>query len=170
MSISIYLQTFWKTIVLSSEVQEVLPSNTEQIPEWFNIQLSFSLCNTPFLCSYVPESFSRVSYVLIFVKCIVNSHARHIYIYYRSTFQARSQNCEKRLLGSSCPSVCLSVCLSVRMEQLGSHWMDFDKTIYLNLFRKYVKIIQVSFKCDKHKEYCKWRHFHIYENILLNLS
>jgi hypothetical protein len=29
---------------------------------------------------------------------------------------ALSQNCEKRLLASSCPSV--------RMKQLGSHWMD----------------------------------------------
>jgi hypothetical protein len=36
-------------------------------------------------------------------------------------FQARSQNCEKRVLGSSC----LSIRLSIRMEQLGSHWMDF---------------------------------------------
>jgi hypothetical protein len=32
-------------------------------------------------------------------------------------FQARSQNCEKRLLASSC----LSVCPSARMQQLGSH-------------------------------------------------
>jgi hypothetical protein len=32
-------------------------------------------------------------------------------------FQAHSQNCENRLLASSC--------LSVRMEQLGSHRVDF---------------------------------------------
>jgi hypothetical protein len=36
------------------------------------------------------------------------------------THWARSQNCEKRLLASSC----LSVCPSVRMEQLDSHWTD----------------------------------------------
>ena len=36
-------------------------------------------------------------------------------------FQARSQNCEKLILISSC----LSVRFSVRMEQLGSHWTDF---------------------------------------------
>jgi hypothetical protein len=41
-------------------------------------------------------------------------------------FQARSQNCEKRLLASSYPSV--------RMEQLGSHWTDFDETWYLRRF------------------------------------
>ena len=40
-------------------------------------------------------------------------------------FQVRSQNCEKRLLASSCLSVCLSVRPSIRMEQLRSHWMDF---------------------------------------------
>jgi hypothetical protein len=37
-----------------------------------------------------------------------------------SGFQARSQNCEKRSLASSRPSF--------RMEQLGSHWTDFDET------------------------------------------
>ena len=34
-----------------------------------------------------------------------------------SFYYARSQNCEKLLLASSC--------VSVRMEQLGSHWTDF---------------------------------------------
>jgi hypothetical protein len=38
-------------------------------------------------------------------------------------FKARLQNCEKRLLVSSCPSVCRSV----RMQQLLSHWTDFDE-------------------------------------------
>ena len=33
------------------------------------------------------------------------------------------QNCEKRLLASSC----LRVCLSVRMEQLGSQWTNFHQ-------------------------------------------
>jgi hypothetical protein len=35
----------------------------------------------------------------------------------------RSQNGEERRLASSC----LSVCLSVRMEQLGSRWMNFHE-------------------------------------------
>jgi len=34
-----------------------------------------------------------------------------------------SQNCEKRLLASSCPTVRLSI----SMEQLGSHWADFHE-------------------------------------------
>ena len=38
------------------------------------------------------------------------------------------------------------VCLSVRIEQLGSHCMDFDETIY---FRKSVEEIHVSVKSDK---------------------
>ena len=40
-------------------------------------------------------------------------------------FQARSQNCGKRLSASSCPSVRLSV----RIKQLGAHWtvlLKFD--------------------------------------------
>ena len=42
-------------------------------------------------------------------------------------FYAPWQNYEKRLLASSCLSclnVCLYACLSVRMEPLGSHWME----------------------------------------------
>ena len=38
---------------------------------------------------------------------------------WRSPSQSRSQNCEKRLLASSCPSV--------RMKQLDSHWTDFNE-------------------------------------------
>jgi len=38
-----------------------------------------------------------------------------------SHLKARSQDCEKRLLASSC----LSVCPSVRMEQFNSHCTDF---------------------------------------------
>jgi len=42
------------------------------------------------------------------------------------------QNCEKRLLDTSC----LSVCLSVRMELLCFHWKDFHKNPYV-FFKKY---------------------------------
>ena len=42
-------------------------------------------------------------------------------------FQARSQNYERRLSASSCPSVCLSVCPSPRMEQLCSYWTDLHE-------------------------------------------
>ena len=69
---------------------------------------------------------------------------------------ARSQNCEKRLLASS-----------VRMEQLGSHWKDFDEIWYFRLFRKPVEKIQVSLKSDKNNGYFIWRRFHIYDNISL---
>jgi hypothetical protein len=40
-------------------------------------------------------------------------------------FSSRSTNCEKRRLASSC-----------RVEQLGSHWMEFHEIWYLNIFRK----------------------------------
>jgi hypothetical protein len=56
---------------------------------------------------------------------------------------AHSQNFEKQLLASSC------LCPTVRMEQLGSHWADFHKIWYLNIFRKSVEKIQISLKSDK---------------------
>jgi hypothetical protein len=56
-------------------------------------------------------------------------------------FQGCSQNCEKRLLASSCPSV--------RVEHLGSHWTDFHEISYLRIFRKYVEIFEVLLKWDK---------------------
>ena len=36
--------------------------------------------------------------------------------------------------------------LSVRMEQLGSHYTDFNEISYLTIFRKSVEKIQVSLK------------------------
>jgi hypothetical protein len=58
-------------------------------------------------------------------------------------FSALSQNCAKRLLVLSCPSV--------RMQQLGSHWTDFQDIWHLWIFRKSAKKIQVSLKSDKNK-------------------
>jgi hypothetical protein len=74
----------------------------------------------------------------------VSSHIRT-----KHNFWARPQNFEKRLLASSC----LSVRPSVRMEQLGSHWTDFQEILYLSIFRKPVEKIQVSLKSYKNKGY-----------------
>jgi hypothetical protein len=38
------------------------------------------------------------------------------------------------------------VSLTVRMEQLGSHWTDFQETGYLRVFQKPVEKIQVTLK------------------------
>ena len=46
----------------------------------------------------------------------------------REVLRRFSQNCEKQLLASSCPSVC--------MEQLDSHWTDFHEICCLNVFSK----------------------------------
>ena len=78
-------------------------------------------------------------------------------------FQGRSQNCEKRQLTSSC----LSVLLTVRVEQLGSHWMELLEILYLSTFRKYVKIIQVSLKSDKDNAYFTWRPIYVYDHVRL---
>jgi hypothetical protein len=66
-------------------------------------------------------------------------------VFFVKRFYALSQNCWKRLLASSC----LSVCPSLRMQQLGFHWTDFDKTWYLSFFRKSVEKIKMSLKPDK---------------------
>jgi len=62
-----------------------------------------------------------------------------------SHFKMRSQNCEERILVSSCLRVCLFISLFLGMEQLGSYWTDFHEILYLNIFRKYVEKIQFSF-------------------------
>jgi hypothetical protein len=57
---------------------------------------------------------------------------------------------------------------SVRMEQLGSHWTDFHKVLYLSILRKFVEEIQVSLIPPKNNRYSTCKHFHIYDNISLN--
>jgi hypothetical protein len=76
------------------------------------------------------------------------------------------QNCDKRLLASSCLSVRPSIC----MEQLGSHWMDSCQIWYLSIFKKSLKKIQVSLKSNKNNGYFTWRPMYVYNNILLNSS
>jgi hypothetical protein len=51
--------------------------------------------------------------------------------------QARSRNCAKRQLASSC----LTVRLSVRVGQLGSRWTDFHEILHLRMFKKSVEKI-----------------------------
>ena len=50
------------------------------------------------------------------------------------------------------------------MEQLGSHWTDFNEIWYLRIFRKSVKKIQVSLKSDKNNRYFTWSPIYIYDN------
>jgi hypothetical protein len=56
---------------------------------------------------------------------------------------ARSQNCEKQLLVSSC--------LFVLMEQLGSHWGDFQEIWHLKNFSKFCRdnssVIKIGQEC-----------------------
>jgi hypothetical protein len=42
--------------------------------------------------------------------------------------------------------------LAVHMEQLSSHWKDFRKNLYLNIFRKSVEKIQLPLKSDKNNK------------------
>ena len=83
---------------------------------------------------------------------------------YNNEFEARSQNCEKRLWASSY----LSVRLYIRIEKLGSHWTDFCGTWHLRIARKSVEKIQVSLKSDKNDVYFTRRPLHIYDSVSLN--
>ena len=42
-------------------------------------------------------------------------------------------------------SIVMSVCPSVHMKQLGSHWADFHKIWYLNIFQKSVGKFQFDY-------------------------
>ena len=72
--------------------------------------------------------------------------------------QGRPQNCEKRLLASSC--------LSARMEQLGSTGRTLLKFYVWEYFRKSVQKIQGSLKSDKNRGYFTWRPIHIFLSYL----
>jgi len=53
------------------------------------------------------------------------------------------------------------------MEQLGSHWADFQKICYLSIVRKIVEKIQVQLKSDNNNEHFTWRLIYIYNHICL---
>jgi hypothetical protein len=54
------------------------------------------------------------------------------------------------------------VCPSVRMEQLCSHWTDFNEIWYLNIFRKSAQKIQMSLKSANNNRYFTWRPTYIF--------
>jgi hypothetical protein len=70
-----------------------------------------------------------------------------IYVAFRGNnqFSGAFENPEKRLLRF--------VMRAVRMEELGSHWTDFYKTLYLSVFRESVDELKVSFKSNKNIGY-----------------
>jgi hypothetical protein len=59
-----------------------------------------------------------------------------------------------------------SVRLYIRMELLGSNWIDFYEIWYFSIFRKPVEKIQVLLKPEKHNEYFTWRPMYITISIL----
>ena len=65
-------------------------------------------------------------------------------------------------------SVRLFVRPPVHMEQLGSHYTDFHKNLYLRIFRKSVEKIQMSLKSDKNKRYFTWRPIYIFLAYLVH--
>jgi hypothetical protein len=70
---------------------------------------------------------------LLKFQALLSINSQYILINNKKPFCARSQNCEKGLLASSC--------MSVRMEQLGSQQKDFCKILHLSILRKSVEKI-----------------------------
>jgi len=67
-----------------------------------------------------------------------------------------SQNCDRRLLASSC------------LEQPDSHWTDIHEILYFYIFSKIFRKIKVSLKCDKSNGYLTSRTLYIYDSVSLN--
>jgi hypothetical protein len=62
--------------------------------------------------------------------------------------------------------VTISFVMSVRIQQLGSHWKDFDEILYMSFFfRISIKKIQISSKSDKKNGYFTSRREYIYDNV-----
>ena len=57
-----------------------------------------------------------------------------------------------------------------RMEQFGSHWMNFYDNSYLSIFQKSVKKIQVLLKFDRKNGDFTLRPIYVYDHILLSSS
>jgi len=93
-----------------------------------------------------PLSTNWQSKILEFISHLftVSSIGRDMFL-----FQARLQNSEKRLLASTR----VSVCLSVLMKQIGAHWTEYHQNLYLRIFLKSVKEVQVSLKRIKNYRY-----------------
>jgi hypothetical protein len=58
-------------------------------------------------------------------------------------------------------------CPSVRVEQLGSHWMNIRVNLYVSILPKIVEKIKVSLKSDKNNGYFTWRRVYIYNTLQL---
>jgi hypothetical protein len=139
-----------------NDVASLLPSELTE----------FSLRNncSPFYCAI----FS-LKLIFLFVSAITRTFVRnnHIRVRYTCLLGAveKLRKVTISFVMSLCPSFCLSVCLSVcpsvrpsvRMEQLGSHWLDFHEIWYLWIFRKSVENIQVALKSENNNAYFTWR-------------
>ena len=64
----------------------------------------------------------------------------------------------------------MSVRLPFRTEQIDNHWKDFHENLYLSVFRKSIRKIQVPLKSDKKKRGTSYKDFSSYLAHLLELK
>ena len=107
------------------------------------------------------DHYASGSTVMPVYFCVILIHIYLVIYSIRLGFYARSQNLQKATASS---------CLSVSLEKLSFRWKDFDETLYLRLFRKFIEKIQVLWKSDKNDGYFTWRRFHVFGNVQLLLG
>ena len=93
--------------------------------------------------------------------CSLWINASHMNISFVASFYARSRNCEKWLLASSCP---VNPSAWDNSFSTGRILIKFDVWVLENLSRK----LKFFFKMGKNKEHFIGRRFHIYDDIFLN--
>jgi hypothetical protein len=89
---------------------------------------------TKLMGKHLGDSYFEINKLALRTVFLNRGYVSGVILPSRTIFMARQQNCEERLLASSCPSV--------RREQLGSHWTDFHESCILevsfeNLSNKY---------------------------------
>jgi hypothetical protein len=58
--------------------------------------------------------------------------------------------------------------LSVQLQQLSSVWENFKQIWYLSIFRKFVKVIQISLQSANNNRHFMWRTVDVHDNVWLN--
>jgi hypothetical protein len=106
-----------------------------------------AVCFTPFCLNIFFD-------LHLFLLCASHFCLNDFWLLHLHLCKPSSQKCKKQLFASAC--------LSVHMEQLGFHQRDFHESLYLSIFRKSIKKIEVSLKSDKNNWYFTWRPIQIF--------
>ena len=128
-----------------------------------NIPVFVTANNNTFSCIFRLDNF----FVKIIFLWYWTGRTLYIVFFFQRTLlhrPSKQKNDFSRLskIAKATVSFVMFVRLSVRMEQLGSHWTDFNEIWYLRIFRNSIIKIQVLLKSDKNKVYFTWSTIYIF--------